>query len=44
MQHTCLVLLKEMLMTLDLALQRGSSADRQAADRLQRRCDLPLPV
>ena len=37
MQHTCLALLKEMLMTLDLAHQQGSSADRKAADRLQRR-------
>ncbi|CAL5223392.1 g5900 [Coccomyxa viridis] len=37
MQHTCLTLLKEMLMTLDLAHQHGSPADRKAADRLQRR-------
>ena len=38
MQHTCLTLLKEMLMTLDLAHQHGSPGDRKAADRLQRRC------
>jgi hypothetical protein len=37
MQHLCLSLLKEILMTLDLAHHRGSSADRKAADRLQRR-------
>lgn len=37
MQHTCLTLLKEMLMTLDLAHQHGGPADRKAADRLQRR-------
>lgn len=37
MQHASVPLLKEMLLTLDLARVAGSTADRRAADRLQRR-------
>ena len=37
MQHESLALLKEMLYALDLALYVGTSADKKAADRLQRR-------
>lgn len=37
MQHNTLALLKEMLMTLDLAIYVGTAADKKAADRLQRR-------
>eukprot|EP00891_Asterochloris_glomerata_P008793 jgi/Astpho2/8793/Aster-05348 len=37
MQHLSLGLLKEMLLALDLAQALGTSADRKAADRLQRR-------
>ena len=36
-QHSSLSLLKEMLVTLDLAKQTGSPADKRAADRLSRR-------
>ena len=38
MQHESLALLKEMLYALDLALFVGTTADKKAADRLQRRC------
>ena len=31
-------MLKEMLFTLDLAVDTGTDADRAAADRLQRKC------
>ena len=37
MQHSSLTLLKEMLLTLDLAQQTGTPSDRQATDRLSRR-------
>lgn len=37
-QHSTLALLKEMLFTLDLAVDCGNAADRAAADRLQRKC------
>lgn len=37
LQHASVPLLKEMLLTLDLARVAGSQADRRAADRLQRR-------
>ncbi|PSC68202.1 calcium-translocating P-type PMCA-type [Micractinium conductrix] len=37
LQHASVPLLKEMLLTLDLARVAGSPADRRAADRLQRR-------
>ena len=36
-QHASVPLLKEMLLTLDLARVAGTPADRRAADRLQRR-------
>ena len=39
LQHSTLALLKEMLFTLDIAVDCGNSADRAAADRLQRKCD-----
>ncbi|KAK9804992.1 hypothetical protein WJX73_009460 [Symbiochloris irregularis] len=37
LQHAALALMKELLFVLDLAQQVGNSADRTAADRLQRR-------
>ncbi|KAK9842310.1 hypothetical protein WJX81_005935 [Elliptochloris bilobata] len=37
LQHASLALLKEMLVTLDVAQRTGNAADRKAADRLQRR-------
>ena len=39
-QHSTLAMLKEMLFTLDLAVDTGTDADRAAADRLQRKCEL----
>lgn len=37
LQHSSLSLFKEMLLTLDLAQQIGSTSDKIAADRLSRR-------
>ena len=37
-QHLTLAMLKEMLFTLDLAVDTGTDADRAAANRLQRKC------
>lgn len=37
LQHASLGLLKEMLLTLDIAQKTGNAADKKAADRLQRR-------
>eukprot|EP00887_Chlorella_sp_A99_P001979 scaffold18.g1979.t1 len=41
LQHASVPLLKEMLLTLDLARVAGTPADRRAADRLQRRHAAP---
>lgn len=43
-QHSTLAVLKEMLLTLDLAVDCGNTADRAAADRLQRKCAPPPAV
>ena len=40
LQAVSLQLLKEMLFTLDMAQLVGLPSDRQASDRLQRRCNL----
>jgi len=37
-QHLTLAMMKEMLFTLDLAVDTGTDADRAAANRLQRKC------
>lgn len=37
LQHSCLGLLREMLLVLELAERTGTGMDRRAADRLQRR-------
>jgi len=43
-QHLTLAMLKEMLFTLDLAVDTGTDADRAAANRLQRKCALLAPI